>query len=650
MAVLVFVLWRTLKLMPQTKPVRDQARGEPRGRLGRHRRRRRGEGRAAARSSSSCATPSRSSGSARRCRRASCCTARPGTGKTLLAKAVAHESGAQFFSQSASLVRRDVRRPRRRAHPAPVPRGAQERSPAIIFIDELDAVGARRGSDNNSEREQTLNQLLVEMDGFASTDQVVVMAASNLLEKLDPALLRPGPLRPPGLRLAARRRRAASAILERPHAQQAAARGRRPRRRRPADERPDRRRPGEHLQRGGDLLRAPRRPRAVDATDFDDALERVVAGVQSSTHAQRRTSAGSSPTTRPATRCARELLARRRPRAQDLDRPARPGAGLRREPARRGQLPQDARGAHRPDDRAARRPRRRADRLRRGHHRRRRTTCSASRRSRTRWSTSTAWAPRGDAPQAALDAEHAVGPHAPHPRRGAAGARLRGAAPARCDLITAHREMLERSSPHELLRERGRSSAADIDRIMDGVPRIERRAAPATCASSATDPTRARRVVDSRRACSPGSITSASRSRTSTTRSPLYDAAYEHDRSSTARWSRSRASRPCCSTSARTTSSCCAARPRHAGRQVPRQAGPGHPPRRLPGDRHRRRRSSACRAAGVRADRRDPADRHPRLARGVLPSPQHGRRADRDRRARGGPLTWRRIRRTSGTA
>ncbi len=69
---------------------------------------------------------------------------------------------------------------------------ARKNAPAIIFIDELDAVGARRGSDNNSEREQTLNQLLVEMDGFESSGQLVVMAASNLLEKLDPALLRPG--------------------------------------------------------------------------------------------------------------------------------------------------------------------------------------------------------------------------------------------------------------------------------------------------------------------------------------------------------------------------------------------------------------------------------------------------------------------------
>jgi cell division protease FtsH len=115
----------------------------------------------------------------------------PGTGKTLLAKAVAHESGAQFFAQSASsfvemfagLGAARIRR---------LFREARKAAPAIIFIDELDAVGAVRGADNNSEREQTLNQLLVEMDGFPDSDRIVVMAASNLLEKLDPALLRPG--------------------------------------------------------------------------------------------------------------------------------------------------------------------------------------------------------------------------------------------------------------------------------------------------------------------------------------------------------------------------------------------------------------------------------------------------------------------------
>jgi cell division protease FtsH len=115
----------------------------------------------------------------------------PGTGKTLLAKAVAHESGAQFFSQSASsfiemfagLGAARIRR---------LFKEARENAPAIIFIDELDAVGATRGSDISGERDQTLNQLLVEMDGFDARDNVVVMAASNLLEKLDKALLRPG--------------------------------------------------------------------------------------------------------------------------------------------------------------------------------------------------------------------------------------------------------------------------------------------------------------------------------------------------------------------------------------------------------------------------------------------------------------------------
>jgi cell division protease FtsH len=115
----------------------------------------------------------------------------PGTGKTLLAKAVANESGAQFFAQSAAsfvemfagLGAARIRR---------LFAVARKHEPAIIFIDELDAVGGRRGSDISGEKDQTLNQLLVEMDGFATSGRVVVIAASNLLEKLDPALLRPG--------------------------------------------------------------------------------------------------------------------------------------------------------------------------------------------------------------------------------------------------------------------------------------------------------------------------------------------------------------------------------------------------------------------------------------------------------------------------
>jgi cell division protease FtsH len=115
----------------------------------------------------------------------------PGTGKTLLAKAVANESKAKFFAQSASsfvemfagLGAARIRR---------LFRIARKEAPAIVFIDELDAVGATRGKDISGEKDQTLNQLLVELDGFEASDEVVVIGASNLLEKLDPALLRPG--------------------------------------------------------------------------------------------------------------------------------------------------------------------------------------------------------------------------------------------------------------------------------------------------------------------------------------------------------------------------------------------------------------------------------------------------------------------------
>jgi cell division protease FtsH len=115
----------------------------------------------------------------------------PGTGKTLLAKAVAHESGASFFSQSAAsfvemFVGVGAARIRR------LFKAARKKAPAIVFIDELDAVGGHRGFDVSGERDQTLNQLLVELDGFTSRKDVVVIAASNMLEKLDQALLRPG--------------------------------------------------------------------------------------------------------------------------------------------------------------------------------------------------------------------------------------------------------------------------------------------------------------------------------------------------------------------------------------------------------------------------------------------------------------------------
>jgi cell division protease FtsH len=117
----------------------------------------------------------------------------PGTGKTLLAKAIASESGASFYSSSASafvemfagLGAARIRR---------LFAEARKNAPAIVFIDELDAAGSVRAGAGgyNREHDQTLNQLLVELDGFGGRDDVIVMGASNRLQDLDPALLRPG--------------------------------------------------------------------------------------------------------------------------------------------------------------------------------------------------------------------------------------------------------------------------------------------------------------------------------------------------------------------------------------------------------------------------------------------------------------------------
>jgi cell division protease FtsH len=190
MGLLVYLLWRTLKLMPRTKPQQitprsksavtwddvagvEETKDELREVV------------------DFLSDPKRFKQLGAKVPKGILLHGPPGTGKTLLAKAVAHESGAQFFSQSASsfvemfagLGAARIRR---------LFKQAREHAPAIIFIDELDAVGTHRGTDISGERDQTLNQLLVEMDGFDARDNVIVMAASNMLEKLDKALLRPG--------------------------------------------------------------------------------------------------------------------------------------------------------------------------------------------------------------------------------------------------------------------------------------------------------------------------------------------------------------------------------------------------------------------------------------------------------------------------
>ncbi|MEH6542293.1 AAA family ATPase, partial [Halopseudomonas sp.] len=118
----------------------------------------------------------------------------PGTGKTLLARALAGEAGVPFFSTSGSefievFVGVGAGRVRRMFEEA------RKHAPSIIFIDELDSIGRTRGTGlggGHDEREQTLNQILAELDGFAAREAVVVLAATNRPDVLDPALLRPG--------------------------------------------------------------------------------------------------------------------------------------------------------------------------------------------------------------------------------------------------------------------------------------------------------------------------------------------------------------------------------------------------------------------------------------------------------------------------
>ncbi|HXW01249.1 MAG TPA: AAA family ATPase, partial [Anaerolineae bacterium] len=118
----------------------------------------------------------------------------PGTGKTLLAKAVAGEAGVPFFSISGSeFVEMFVGVGAARVRD--LFKRAREQAPAVVFVDEIDAVGRQRGAslgNSNDEREHTLNQILVEMDGFGTDVNVIVMASTNRPDVLDPALLRPG--------------------------------------------------------------------------------------------------------------------------------------------------------------------------------------------------------------------------------------------------------------------------------------------------------------------------------------------------------------------------------------------------------------------------------------------------------------------------
>ncbi|MEE6677693.1 ATP-dependent zinc metalloprotease FtsH [Limosilactobacillus fermentum] len=202
----------------------------------------------------------------------------PGTGKTLLAKAVAGEAGVPFFSISGSdFVEMFVGVGASRVRD--LFEQAKKAAPSIIFIDEIDAVGRRRGNGmggGHDEREQTLNQLLVEMDGFQGDEGVIVMAATNRSDVLDPALLRPGRFdrkilvgrpdvkgREAILRVHAKNKPMASNVDLKEIAKQT---------------------PGfvgadlENLLNEAALLAARRDRTEIDAADIDEAEDRVIAG------------------------------------------------------------------------------------------------------------------------------------------------------------------------------------------------------------------------------------------------------------------------------------------------------------------------------------------------------------------------------------
>ena len=202
----------------------------------------------------------------------------PGTGKTLLAKAVAGEAGVPFMSISGSeFVEMFVGVGAARVRD--LFKRAREKSPAIVFVDEIDAVGRHRGvsmGNGNDEREQTLNQILVEMDGFGTDTNVIIIAATNRPDILDPALLRPG-------------RFDRKVILDRPDVEGREAILKVHARGKPLG--PDisisalaRLTPGfvgadlENLVNEAAILAARRNKLEIGAVDFQDAMERIVAG------------------------------------------------------------------------------------------------------------------------------------------------------------------------------------------------------------------------------------------------------------------------------------------------------------------------------------------------------------------------------------
>ncbi len=209
----------------------------------------------------------------------------PGTGKTLLAKAIAGEAGVPFFSISGSdFVEMFVGVGASRVRD--LFEQAKKNSPALIFIDEIDAVGRQRGAGlggGHDEREQTLNQLLVEMDGFGANEGIIMIAATNRPDILDPALLRPGRF-DRQIVVAAPDRKGREAVLK-VHTQN-----------KPLDEQVSlevlsRRTPGfsgadlENLANEAALLAVRKNKKIIGMDEFEEAITRVIAGPEKKSRA-----------------------------------------------------------------------------------------------------------------------------------------------------------------------------------------------------------------------------------------------------------------------------------------------------------------------------------------------------------------------------